>query len=240
MLSLIIVTHNRLEQLKRVIPSIERQETPYELIVVDDGSTDETLEFVSTAVGWGVSGDEDGVFYYRIPEHYWRNPSYAKNIGVSLARQDVVIVQDAEILHESPILEIVDDFFYRANGYGCPIMLLPEGAWYEEQGKEPEWQPVPARTCMLLAMQRRDFIELGGFNEKWYTQWGNDDVEFTDRVEAAEGVIVEHPSIKIRHLAHEPVPPGNYDRWIKECHWKDRYVERLKAGKARPYLKWRH
>ena len=187
-----------------------------------------------------MSGDEDRVFCYRIPEHYWRNPSHAKNLGVSLARQDVVIVQDAEILHESNILETVGDFFNKAEGYGSVIMLKPEGAWYEEQGKSPEWQPVPARTCMLFAMRRSDFIRLGGFNEKWYTQWGNDDVEFTDRIEAAEGAIVEHPDIKVRHLAHEPVPPGNYDRWIKECHWKDRYVERLKMGRARPYLLWRH
>jgi len=227
-LSLVIVTHNRLEQLKRVIPSIEAQQLQYELVIIDDGSSDGTHKWINTL-------GNDNIKFLRIAPHFWRNPSHAKNFGVACASNDIVVVQDAEILHESYVLWQINHHFRSASQ---PILVKPAHAWYEEEGKEPIFQPDPPRTCMLFAIQRKDYIRLGGFNEKWYTQWGNDDVEFTERCEAAGIKIVEDPEMKIRHLAHKLPPNGDVERWKKECKWSNRYVERLREGKARPILKW--
>ena len=49
MISVIITTQNRLEDLARLLPELEKVDIPdFEVIIVDNNSTDDSVEFVST------------------------------------------------------------------------------------------------------------------------------------------------------------------------------------------------
>jgi len=234
-LSIIMVAHNRLEQLKRTLPSILEQDVECEMVIVDDGSRDGTHRWIDTL---NIPHSK----LIRISTHGWRNPSYARNLGVSCAEGDIVLVQDGEVLHESDKnLERVLHHFTEWEGPE-PLLVKPLSLWTEEKGFAPVFQPHYVKIGIFLAMLREEFIGLGGYNEKWYTQWGHEDVDFIRRVGCAGFKGIEDPEILIRHLVHETVPDGegNETQFYKEGKLESTYGARISQGKARPVIKWRH
>jgi glycosyltransferase involved in cell wall biosynthesis len=77
--SVVVPTHNRLDVLPEVLRAAEDQEgaPPYELLVVDDGSTDGTAEFLARRP-WRIAAQ-----VLRQPS---RGPAAARNLGVRAAR----------------------------------------------------------------------------------------------------------------------------------------------------------
>jgi glycosyltransferase involved in cell wall biosynthesis len=97
MVSVIIPTYNRAEYVTQAIDSVLAQSyTHYELIVVDDGSTDDTRDILQTR----YSG--------RIRYLYQRNkgPSAARNSGIRAARYDLLAFLDSDDLWFPQKLEI--------------------------------------------------------------------------------------------------------------------------------------
>jgi glycosyltransferase involved in cell wall biosynthesis len=86
--SVVIPTHNRVRLLPRTIESIWLQRlTDYEIIVVDDGSTDSTSEYLQTL------GDK-----LRVVSRSNRGPGAARNLGAGEARGDYVAFLDSDDL----------------------------------------------------------------------------------------------------------------------------------------------
>ncbi len=85
MISVIIPTYNCGQFIPKLIPSIRKQQPEkFEIIVIDDGSTDETYRFF-----------EDKPFHYtRLSEH--RNANYARNKGLEMAKGEYVFFCDAD------------------------------------------------------------------------------------------------------------------------------------------------
>lgn len=76
MISVVVVTRNRLALLKKTIESIMKQTfKDFECIVVDDGSTDGTREYCEASP----------LKYFRICPEDSRGGNYARNIGVKLS-----------------------------------------------------------------------------------------------------------------------------------------------------------
>ncbi len=113
--SVVIPTFNRSYFLKRCVESIIDQKfTDFEIIVVDDGSTDDTAAYVATC-------SDTRVRYYYI-EHGER--SVARNRGIELARgKYVCFVDDDDYILES----YLSDFYDYLNGRGFPNMLVRTG-----------------------------------------------------------------------------------------------------------------
>ena len=85
-ISVIIPTYNRQRYLKKAIDSVVAQTYPYfELIVVDDGSDDDTAGLVS-----GHNGDI--VFI----QQENRGPAAARNTGIRAARHDILAFLDSD------------------------------------------------------------------------------------------------------------------------------------------------
>jgi glycosyltransferase involved in cell wall biosynthesis len=93
-LSIIIPTKNRLETLKEVIESIKKQKDApsFELIIIDDGSEDQTSNFLKNL-------KLDFPFYFELIKP--SGPAKARNIGIDKANGKVVLFfGDDTILHE--------------------------------------------------------------------------------------------------------------------------------------------
>ena len=84
--SVVVPTYNRRSMLERALRSVWAQTCDdYELIVVDDGSTDGTAEFLAT-LGSDV----------RTVRQENQGPSAARNAGVALARGTYVVFLDSD------------------------------------------------------------------------------------------------------------------------------------------------
>ncbi len=93
--SVVIPTYNRLPILKQCLTALERQESStwvsaYEVVVVDDGSTDGTLE-------WRDQHPQE------CPHVRWfcqthQGPAAARNLGVKQAQGDTIIFIDSDLV----------------------------------------------------------------------------------------------------------------------------------------------
>jgi len=90
--SAIIPTHNQKEILARTLDYLMVQNYPqdeYEIIVVDDGSTDGTREMVKSKMGSKVD--------LRCLWQEQRGPHFARNLGIEKARGEIIIFVDSDI-----------------------------------------------------------------------------------------------------------------------------------------------
>ena len=238
-LSVVIATHNRIDQLKRVIPSLLNQPIGFELVIVDDGSRDGTHKWIDTL-------DISCLKLIRISTHGWRNPAYAKNLGVCCAEGEIIVVQDGEILHEdTENLRRVVDHFHAWDKPDVPLSVRPLSLWHERKSSIGRigsvFQERYVKVGIFTAMWRDDFIWLGGFNE-FYTQWGHEDVDFIRRARCAGFEVIQDPEIKIRHLAHETVPDseGDLARHVEEGKYQTEFAAGVEGGTISPCIEWNH
>ncbi len=94
--SVVIPTYNRLPILKKCLKALEAQHIPggsvisgYEIVLVDDGSTDGTLEWLQSAA------DFPHVKSY-LQDH--QGPAAARNLGVKKALGDTIIFIDSDLV----------------------------------------------------------------------------------------------------------------------------------------------
>ncbi|MDX2100513.1 MAG: glycosyltransferase [Leptolyngbyaceae cyanobacterium bins.59] len=95
--SVVIPTYNRKPILEKCLRALEHQEIPpnspiqgYEIVVVDDGSTDGTLEWL-----WSASAAFPHV---RTFEQDHQGPAAARNLGVEQAKGDFIIFIDSDLV----------------------------------------------------------------------------------------------------------------------------------------------
>ncbi len=91
LVSVIIPTYNRAYILPKAIESVLNQTYPnLELIIIDDASTDETEELVKTF----LKNSHIPILYKKLP--FRKGPSHARNIGISLARGELIAFLDSD------------------------------------------------------------------------------------------------------------------------------------------------
>jgi glycosyltransferase involved in cell wall biosynthesis len=123
--SVIIATYNRARYLAEAIDSVLSQRfRSFELIIVDDGSTDDTQELLRS---YG-----DRLRFYRQEN---RGPSAARNLGVHHARGEWIAIQDSDDLYRPSHLEVL--FRYVEAHPECR-MVFANGAYLDrpEHGRD--------------------------------------------------------------------------------------------------------
>ena len=123
--SVVIATYNRAAYLRQAIQSVFFQTmTDYEVIVVDDGSTDNTAE---VAAGFG-----DRIRYLRTDNG---GVARARNIGLSLAKGDYLCWLDSDdLFHPSKLAlqsAILDRFPETGMVYSEMTAFDNDGNWHE-------------------------------------------------------------------------------------------------------------
>ena len=189
-LSVVIPTYNRLNSLKQVLIALEKQSYPYnnyEVVVVSDGSTDNTNDFIQH-------------FHPKFEFHALvQNNSgvaAARNQGVNKSIGEIVLFLDDDVVPATNLLET------HANAHeACPKsviigkMLTPKNyalspwAWWEQEQLARQyyeienglWNPTPRQFYTGNASVRRKYIlEAGGFNPLFLRA---EDIELAYRLE---------------------------------------------------------
>lgn len=119
LVSVVIATYNRSGLLRETIESVFKQTFPdFELIVVDDGSTDDTEQVLQS---YG-----DRLRYLRQEN---RGPSAARNFGVANARASWISIQDSDDLCAPDHLETLYSFVEKKPALG---MVFANGAYIDD------------------------------------------------------------------------------------------------------------
>jgi glycosyltransferase involved in cell wall biosynthesis len=89
-LSIVIPTYNRQPILEKCLMALEDQRTiaPYEIIVVDDGSTDNTVDWLN----------KTAFPHARLLQQNHQGPAAARNLGVQKAKGDTIIFIDSDLV----------------------------------------------------------------------------------------------------------------------------------------------
>ncbi len=104
-ISIVIPTRNHAAMLRRLLDSIAAQKLPpseYEVIVVDDGSSDGTREFLRTA---------QFPFSLQVIEGERSGPPRARNAGLAVARAPIVAFMDDDVVLRNDCLRNALPYF---------------------------------------------------------------------------------------------------------------------------------
>jgi glycosyltransferase involved in cell wall biosynthesis len=122
LISVVIPTYNRKPILEKCLMALERQtwltsKTPdYEVVVVDDGSTDDTLSWLETA--------KAALPHVRLFCQNHLGPAAARNLGVEQAHGDLIIFIDSDLVVTETFLQAHLDGLTR----GFEAARLPSSA----------------------------------------------------------------------------------------------------------------
>lgn len=98
MVSIVLPTYNRAYILGRAVESVLNQTYPYfELILVDDGSTDSTQELIENY-------QDERICYYKLDEN--GGQSRARNFGIEHARYEYIAFEDSDDIWHPNKLEV--------------------------------------------------------------------------------------------------------------------------------------
>ncbi|MCL4701807.1 MAG: glycosyltransferase family 2 protein [Burkholderiaceae bacterium] len=210
--SLILATVDRIDELGRLLDTLERQtDRSFELIVVDQNADDRVAPYVKRAT------DAD------IPTTHVRSArrglSHARNLGLGLARGEVVAFPDDDCWYE---VDVLAQARLQLEGAECVDGVV--GRWHEE---DPDRQRLPHRLsfetwhalrggdassiCLFL---RRALVErLGRFDDRLGAgaYWAAG--EETDLVLRAlrDGAVLRFvPEIGVHHA--RALPPSRWDQ----------------------------
>ncbi|MGJ3253982.1 MAG: glycosyltransferase family 2 protein [Elainellaceae cyanobacterium] len=103
-LSVVIPTYNRKPILEKCLLALEHQHIPdtsaiahYEVVVVDDGSTDGTIEWLHAHAA--------DFPHVKVNQHQHQGPAVARNLGVEVASGDTIIFIDSDLVVTETFLQ---------------------------------------------------------------------------------------------------------------------------------------
>ena len=202
-LSVIVPVKNGHSVLPRMLEALHHSQLPretWELIVVDDGSTDDTVAIAS----------EHADLVIRLPGRS-RGPGYARNRGVERARGDCVVFLDSDVLvRPDTLTRIAATMSSRADvdavfGAYCDE---PEAAGVVSKYRNllhhytHAQEPGEAQTFWAGCgcVRRTVFVAVGMYDEWRFSRPQIEDVELGYRLSAHGHRILLQPEIQVTHL----------------------------------------
>ncbi len=199
-ISVIIPTHNRVHTLARAIESVQEQSIqPLEIIVIDDGSTDNTCALIKQ--------DFPDVMFYRQSNH---GVSHARNRGIESARGEWIALLDSDdawypgkleaqlnVLNRHPEIRLchTDEHWIR-NG-----KRVNQRQRHEKRGGHiyQYCLPLCAISPSAAMIHKSVFTDIGFFDEELPAC---EDYDFWLRLTALEPVVYCDAPLVIKHGGH--------------------------------------
>ncbi|HEY3999667.1 MAG TPA: glycosyltransferase family A protein, partial [Candidatus Xenobia bacterium] len=171
-ISVVICTYNRAELLGGALKTLDNQYYPnthYEIVVVDDGSTDDTVEVIKSL-------DLRTDLCYVHQEN--RGRAAARNVGVAHAKSDLILFVDDDILAPPTLIEehIRWHTRYRKGIVRGPIKIIQEYALPDRNNVGfLDYSTAMFCTCNASS-SKYSIIQAGGFDES-FREYGFEDNE---------------------------------------------------------------
>lgn len=233
-LSVIIITRNRLEKLKRCIDSLKMKLSEAEIIVVDNGSNDGTVKYFKNNHGIklialdsniGVAGGRNAglercssSFTVFIDDDAWiENLDFTKVREYFISHPDVGIIAPRILYPNGDLQESIRSFptlsalLWRGTGL---YKLFPNVSWYRRYINNNtsnihsvDWA---IGACLII---RRELIDsIGHFDKRFSLVY--DDVDYCYRARKADYLTVYWPDACIYHEYTRISSKGfNIDLW---------------------------
>jgi glycosyltransferase involved in cell wall biosynthesis len=184
-ISVVIATHNRKDSLRRCLAAVVNQDyDDFEVIVVDDGSTDGTWQMV----------DQEFSQVLCICQQPKRGPAFARNRGIRAASGDIIAFTDDDCVPprswlnslaagflKHPELAGVSGFqeppteLVQSNTIAMADQIMRRQRWGEWAMKEQfGGYEVPGFATNNVAYQRGVLLEVEGFDESFPAAAGED------------------------------------------------------------------
>ncbi|MBI1803897.1 MAG: glycosyltransferase [Ignavibacteriae bacterium] len=199
LVSIIIPVKNGAATLDACLRSIKRSYYKnYEVLVVDDHSTDDTVS-IAQRFQYSVLQVTEG-----------KGANNARNVGASKAHGDIFIFIDSDIVIErETILGIVETLeedhldavvgIYTARHRHESFVSQYKNLWvrysYMKSSPEIDWL-----FGAISGIRRKAFEQLGGFNTALLARHGHDDIELGKRAAQAKLNIMLDMDIEVEHL----------------------------------------
>lgn len=237
--SVIIVTYNSKRYLKLCIGSIMKQDYPLEIIVVDNCSTDGTVEFI-----------RDNFSFVKIIESK-KNLGFGagNNLGVKYAEGDYLVMLNPDTVVEDGWLKELVKPLKEEKLITTPKILTYDASMINTCGivnhftglpftrdlgsesnvhQKPEYVSGFSGCC--FAIRKKDFIAIGGFDENFFLY--NEDTDLSWRMHLKGFKILFVPTSVVRHDYTLKVPPekiyhlekGRYMILRKYLSWQDFFL----------------
>lgn len=161
LVSAVVTTHNRADLLPRALDSVVVQSYPnLELVVVDDGSVDETPEVVKKYE------NQLPMMYIRLEES--QGASHARNRGIKEANGEFVAgLDDDDKWHEDRIADLQSAY---SDDYACVTsdvtMIYPDGSaiWRKKKIIDLDMLLFTNQVGNQVLVKRRRLMDVGGFD----------------------------------------------------------------------------
>jgi glycosyltransferase involved in cell wall biosynthesis len=169
--SIIIPTRNRADQLSRCLHHVGliRSDRPWELVVVDNGSTDDTAELVGKFA-------RSAPFPVRLVQESVAGGARTRNSAAKVARGEILVFIDDDCYVRPDIIEQYRKIFEEpAIGFAGGRILLHDRTDYpltinesEVEVRFPAARPVPCGIVQgaNMAMRRQALLDAGGFDQR--------------------------------------------------------------------------
>lgn len=225
--SIIIVTYNSKKYMENCINSIQGQDYPYEIIVVDNASSDGIVQFI-----------REKYPNIKIVENN-KNKGYGagNNIGAKNAKGEYLVILNPDtIVEKNWLRELISPIQKSDKLITTPKILIYDGSaintcgninhftgltFTRGLGEKPDSYPneefVSGISGCCFAIRKEDFDEIGGFDENFFIY--NEDSDLSWRAHLKGFKILYVPKSIIRHDYQLKVEPE------KICHLeKNRYL----------------
>lgn len=242
--SVVVCAFNEADNLHSNLKSLAEQRYPdYEIIVVDDGSTDETPRIIKQFQD-EFNSEKRPVRVLRIPPSESNGKKYALSRGIEMARRENILLTDADCSPSSPhwinkMASGLEGSSEIVLGYGAyrkiPGSLLNKLIRYETFMTALQYfsYALQGQAYMgvgrNLAYKKVLFENAGGFKTHLDVRSGDDDLFVNEVATSKNTVICDHPDA---FTISEP--KGELSSWVRQ---KRRHITTSKHYKSQQKFK---
>ncbi|MCY0851018.1 glycosyltransferase family 2 protein [Sulfuracidifex metallicus] len=179
---IVVLNYNGLHLLKSYLDSVLNTEYPNEVVVVDNGSKDGSVEYLKSK----------GVKTIPLDKNY--GTSYARNVAIRTYKTKFMAFLDNDVEVPKEWLNPLVDVIKGEEKIAATQSVYTEWTWGDQPSEIPWFSTAAALT-------RRDVLErIGGFDEHYFFYW--EDTELSWRLYRAGYKVLMVPKSRVYHEAH--------------------------------------